>query len=116
MAAPSVTNPWEAMFLPFSDFLKTWIYRPDTSWFDHLFTLNLAPAPVERHVLDRVGSYGHQLGDVLDALDVLVDALRPQLEQLTKDQRLALAKVQTMAAQAHVAVRDFQARGAVAPR
>jgi hypothetical protein len=120
MATETATNPWEAWLLPFTtaftapfaSFLRTWDYRPVTSWFDNFITVNWnsQDADVEEHVLGRVGSYGLQLGRVLDAMDVLIDQLG--LTNLTKEQQASLVRVQDLAASARHAVDDFRGRPA----
>jgi hypothetical protein len=75
--------PGPPIAYPFADFL----INPQTSWSrwfnPQLFiSLNSSDAPIENHVLNRVGSYGKQLGVLLDVVDVLVarlpaDALTP---------------------------------------
>ncbi len=115
MAEPVASNPWEALllpFLPFTNFLRTWNYQPVTSWFNDFITVNWnsGDAGVEEHVLGHVGSYGLQLGRILDALDVLIDELG--LSGLTKEQQAALVRVQDLAASARTAVRDYHAQPA----
>src|SRR5260221_9936394 len=70
--------------LPFSrlipQFLRTWNYRPATSWehfFNPQFFINSNPDDVaaENDVLAQVGSYGKQLGTIIDALGVVVAKL-----------------------------------------
>jgi hypothetical protein len=76
----------------FSQFMRTWNYRPTTSW-DHVFNpqffINSNPddVAVENDVLSQVGSYGKQLGTIIDALGVVVSKLAAT--QLTgEDQRV----------------------------
>jgi hypothetical protein len=116
MATKARTNAWESWLLPFTlpfDFLKNWDYRPATTWFNHFITVNwnAKDADVERHVLGEVGSYGRQLGRVLDALDVLIDQLG--LSHLTKEQQACLVRVQDLAAEARRAVHEYRGQ---APR
>jgi len=76
-----MTSPGPAVDLPFgrlfSQFMRTWNYRPVTSW-DHIFNpqffINANPddAAVENDVLGQVGSYGNQLGTIIDALGVVI--------------------------------------------
>jgi hypothetical protein len=85
------------MPLPFANFfgsLQDFLYSPYTSWegmWEEFFSprfyfgCNVADAPVERRVLDEVGSYGSQLNIVLDAMVVFLQHLRP--ETLTEDER-----------------------------
>ena len=74
---------------PFADFL----INPQTSWTrffnPQLFiSVNSSDAPIENHVLSRVGSYGKQLGTMLDAVEVLVARL--STDELTSSERAAI--------------------------
>ena len=79
-----MANSTGAFELPFSrlfsQFMRTWNYRPTTSW-DHFFNpqffINSNPddVAVENDVLAQVGSYGKQLGTIIDALGVVVSQL-----------------------------------------
>jgi hypothetical protein len=74
---------------PFADF----VINPRTSWArffnPQLFiSVNSGDAPLENHVLSRVGSYGKQLGVLLDAAQVL--AARLPSEELTPSERGAI--------------------------
>jgi hypothetical protein len=73
MTSPTI-NPLAWVQLPFTNFLKTWNFVPRTQWLDHFITINNNgnDAPVEQHVLSEVGSYGKQLSDILDALEVVI--------------------------------------------
>ena len=76
----------------FSQFMRTWNYRPATSW-DHVFNpqffINSNPddVAVENDVLSQVGSYGKQLGTIIDALGVVVSKLAAT-QLTTEDQRV----------------------------
>jgi hypothetical protein len=74
MASPSI-NPLAWVQFPFANILKTWNFVPRTQWLDHFITINNNgnDAPVEQHVLTEVGSYGKQLSDILDALEVIIN-------------------------------------------
>ena len=80
-------NLVEILFAPFTNFLRSWDYRPVTSWFEHFVTINwnAGDADVEQHVLGEVGSYGLQLARILDAVDLLVGEL--DLSRLTPEQQ-----------------------------
>jgi hypothetical protein len=93
----------------FPDFLKTWNYDPRTQWFNRFITINnnVNDAPAEASVLKNVGSYGLQLGQILDALDVLVahtDTKEMSLEDQTK-----LGKVVELRAATKAAVKPYRA-------
>jgi hypothetical protein len=102
---PSIVD----MFLsPFTNFLRSWDYRPVTSWFEHFVTINWnsGDASVEEHVLGEVGSYGLQLARVLEAVDLLVGEL--DLSRLTPEQQRIVVRVEDLAASAKRAVRAYR--------
>ena len=94
------SGPWSNW--PFSEFLRYWDFRPTTSWFQHFITINnnAGDAGVEQTVLGEVGSYGYQIGRLIDAVKVVVDELeKPQgVDKLTPDQRQAIANFRQLAA------------------
>ncbi len=65
---------------PFQQAFERFLISPQTSW-DRFFnpqliiSMNGDDAPVENHVLRKAGSYGKQLGTILDVLGVLVARL-----------------------------------------
>ena len=65
-----------SLFSPFSQVIKSFVNEPVTNW-QHFFNpqvnfnYNPQDAPVEAHVLSRVGSYGSQLSTLIDAINVL---------------------------------------------
>jgi hypothetical protein len=97
-------NPEIAMALfklPLSGNVVQWI-NPVT-WFmsGNQVTANVylgeSSAPeVEADILDRVGTYGRQLGQLIDAVTVLLEHL-PAHAKLTPDDRKAIAAFETMA-------------------
>lgn len=92
---------------PFEDF---WI-NPVTSWqrfFNPQFfiTYNSGDAELENHVLSRVGSYGKQLGCIVDALEVLVAHL--PLERLTPIERNDLSEFCDFARDIDRAIADYR--------
>jgi hypothetical protein len=61
-------------------------YQPGAQF--GFFNINLGQTPrpdVEQEILERVGSYGRQLGRIGDVLDVLMDHL--QQDELTESER-----------------------------
>src|SRR2546426_6741860 len=101
---------FDAWLSPFANFLRVWDYRPTTSWFDHLFTVNWnsQDADVEQHVLSQVGSYGLQLSRVLDAVDLLVSEL--DLSRLTPEQQRIVVRLEDLARSADQAVAEYRGR------
>lgn len=67
-------------------------------WTWNLFTINLGQSSdpkLERRILDEVGSYGRQLGQIGDVLGVLVSLMTDeQRDRLTEVQREALDKLE----------------------
>jgi hypothetical protein len=85
--------------------------NPMTSWqrfFNPQFYINYntGDVDVENNVLQQVGSYGKQLGQIIDVLDVLV-ARVPQNE-LTFQERSALAVFRTLSEQVTAAVTEVK--------
>lgn len=79
--------PHPPIAFPFAEFLIS----PQTTWtrfFNPQFfiTYNNGDAAIENHVLSRAGSYGKQLGTMLDTLDVLIRHL-PADELSTTERR-----------------------------
>src|ERR1700716_3295598 len=91
----------------FSQFLRTWNYRPVTSW-DHFynpqFFVNSNPGDVavENDVLREVGSYGLHMGMILDALRVDVSTLK--IDDLLPADRRALDRLNDLADGVNAAV------------
>jgi hypothetical protein len=108
MNAESQPNIIDTFLAPFTNFLRSWDYRPVTSWFEHFVTINWnsGDAQIEEHVLSDVGSYGLQLARVLDAVDLLVGEL--DLSRLTPEQQRIVVRVEDLAASAKRAVREYR--------
>jgi hypothetical protein len=92
---------------PFADFL----INPQTSW-ERFFnpqlfiSYNSADAPIENHVLSRVGSYGKQLGTLLDAVEVLTARL--PADELTPAERVAVDALIELRADVERAKADYR--------
>jgi hypothetical protein len=110
MALDAPRNMFDVWMSPFTNFLRSWDYRPVTSWFEHFITINWnsQDAAVEEHVLGEVGSYGLQLSRILDAVDLLVSEL--DLARLTPEQQRIVVRLQDLRHAAHRAVSDFRGR------
>ena len=108
MAVESPPSLVETFLSPFTNFLRSWDYRPVTSWFEHFVTINWnsGDADIEEHVLGEVGSYGLQLARVLEAVDLLVGEL--DLSRLTPEQQRIVVRVEDLAASAKRAVREYR--------
>jgi hypothetical protein len=109
---PSLVETWLS---PFTNFLRSWDYRPVTSWFEHFVTINWnsGDADVEQHVLGEVGSYGLQIARLLDAVDLLVGEL--DLSRLTPEQQRIVVRLEDLAASAQRAVQEYRGRPAEEP-
>lgn len=99
--------PHEPVAFPFADF----VINPQTTWqrfFNpQLFiSYNSADAPIENHVLSRVGSYGRQLGTLLDAVEVLTARL--PADELTPAERSAVDALSDLRANVERAKADFR--------
>lgn len=100
-------NKPQRIGFPFQNFM----INPMTSWqrfFNPQFYINYntGDVDVENNVLQQVGSYGKQLGQIIDTLDVLV-ARVPQNE-LTSQERSALDDFRTLSGQVKAAVAEVK--------
>lgn len=92
---------------PFENFM----IDPMTSWQrffnpQFFFNYNTGDVDVENNVLRQVGSYGKQLGQIIDAIDVLV--ARVPLNELTSQERYSLDQFRDLSAQVKAAVADVK--------
>lgn len=92
---------------PFADFL----INPQTSWArafnPQLFiSYNSADAAIENHILSRVGSYGRQLGTLLDVVEVL--AARLPGDDLTPAEQQAVAALIDLREEVEAAKAEFR--------
>jgi hypothetical protein len=85
--------------LPFSGDVSQWIV-PITSWWSgNQVSINLGESgspETEAEILRRVGTYGRQLGQIIDAMVVLLDHLPKDLH-LSKQESEALDTFRDMA-------------------
>lgn len=99
-----------SLFSPFEQAIDHFVYKPVTNWqrfFNPQFTFNYNPEDqdVEQHVLNRVGSYGRQLGILID----MIDLLRSRIDEsaLTLSQKVAVEEFTRLATESRLAVADF---------
>ena len=102
--------------LPLSGNVSQWI-NPMT-WFMSGDTLNVylgdSSAPeIETEILDRVGTYGRQLGQLTDALVVMLRHM-PDRAHWPADEQATIQKFEAMAA-AVAAIKEKHQRPAVRP-
>jgi len=106
-------NGQQTVGFPFQNALEYFMINPITSWqrfFNPQFfiTNNYEDEQVENHVLRRAGSYGKQLGQIIDVLDVLVSLVNPHDQHLTPQERLALAQFDDLHKQVKSAVAEVR--------
>ena len=97
---------------PFQDAFKYFQINPVTNWErfynpQFFITYNGGDVSVENQVLREVGSYGKQLGKIIDVLAVL--ASRLPLDELTPQERRAVDDFRDLSSRVKVAVAN--ARG-----
>jgi hypothetical protein len=76
-----------------------------------MFNYNPEDEGVERAVLNRVGSYGRQLGIVISAIELLINKM--DTHGLTSAQQEVLKELKDLAATAHKTVAEY--RGELGP-
>jgi hypothetical protein len=107
-----------AIRFPFQEAFEHFWINPQTNW-ERFFnpqifvSYNRGDAGIENHVLARAGSYGKQLGQILDVLDVLV--ARVSAETLTPRERLALDQFRDLSRRVDTAVAEYQGTETAAP-
>ena len=107
-----------AIGFPFQQAFEHFWIAPQTTW-DRFFnpqifvSLNSGDGAVENHVLRKAGSYGKQLGRILDVLDVLVATL--PAEGLTPGERRAVDAFRDLSRQVDAAVEDYRGPRRVGP-
>jgi hypothetical protein len=100
-------NSSQGMAFPFQDAFKNFMIDPMTNWqrfYNPQFYINCntGDVDVENAVLREVGSYGMQLGRILDVIDVLVARL-PQ-DELTPQERGVLYQFHALSEKVTTAV------------
>ena len=100
-------NNQQRFWFPFQDAFERFTINPITNWqrfFNPQFFINYnaGDVEVENNVLQQVGSYGKQLGKIIDVLDVLVARL-PQ-DQLTLQERRAVDEFRDLSEKVNAAV------------
>jgi hypothetical protein len=98
------------------DFWYNFVYYPSTNW-ERAFSFNpqfhfgsnTQDIAIEHHILDSVGSYGKQLGCLIDTLGVLADRL--PAESLNARERRVLANFRELAQEVDVAVAEYRGQG-----
>ncbi len=104
----------QSMFrFPFQEAFEHFLINPQTNWerfFNPQFFINYnAPdVAVENRVLSQVGSYGKQLGRVLDVLAVLVARLPS--DDLTPQERRVLDEFLDLSRRVKTAIADYRGR------
>jgi hypothetical protein len=96
---------------PFQDAFKYFQIDPVTNWErfynpQFFITYNGGDVSVENHVLREVGSYGKQLGKIIDVLAVLVSRLPP--DGLTPQERRAVDAFRELTSRVKAAVADVR--------
>jgi hypothetical protein len=94
-----------------SQFLRVWNYRPVTSWDDFfnpqfVINANSGDAAVENDVLAQVGSYGKQLGVIIDALSLVISTIA--FNRLLPSERQVLDRFETLRDQVNKVVAQHQ--------
>lgn len=106
----------EATGSPFENAFRQFTIAPFTNWahaFSPVFnpqvfiSENSGDAAVENHVLSQVGSYGKQLGTVIDAVNVLI-ARSLNRADLNPHEGRVVDALRDLARQVDAAVADFR--------
>jgi hypothetical protein len=93
------------------DFWYKFVYFPTTNWQrafnpQFFFGSNIEDTEIEQHVLNQVGSYGLQLGRIIDMLDVL--AARIPETELTSRERVIMERFRSLSYDVDHAVANYR--------
>ncbi|MGR3514259.1 MAG: hypothetical protein ACU0GG_15975 [Paracoccaceae bacterium] len=102
---PYTMQPFAPFFAPLSGDV-TQVFRFWSDWFDSVGQIGLVNIEIgnagndrlEREILTEVGSYGRQIGQVSDAVAVLIEEAKLKRADLTDEQICALHKFKKMLA------------------
>ena len=100
-------NNQQRIWFPFQDAFERFTINPITNWQRFInpqffINYNAGDVEVENNVLQQVGSYGKQLGKIINVLEVLVARL-PQ-DELTSRERRALDEFRDLSENVSAAV------------
>ncbi len=107
----SLLYPFNLFGNTLRDFWYNFTYYPTTDWSrtintQFIFGGNPQDIDVERHVLNKVGSYGSQLGKILDVMNLMVDRLADQ--KLDEYEQRCVERFRELYGQVHEAVAEFE--------
>ncbi|HET8840429.1 MAG TPA: hypothetical protein VFN35_03140 [Ktedonobacteraceae bacterium] len=104
-------NMMDRFDFPFENLMRN--FTPMTSWKrffnpQFYFTCNSEDEDIENHVLAKVGSYGKQLGQIIDVLDALVDVLEAStpINNLSCEQQKAIKEFRQLSKNVDKAIAD----------
>ncbi len=102
-------NRMNEVNFPFENLMRN--FSPMTSWKKFFnpqfyFTYNTGDEDIENHVLEEVGSYGKQLGRIIDVLDVFVDGV--PIGTLTPEQLEAIVEFRKLSRKVKASVVAFK--------
>jgi hypothetical protein len=95
------------------DHIYKFIYFPTTNWSEAFspkfyFGSNTQDADIEKYVLSKVGSYGSQLAQLFDTLDLLIDKLPP--DNLTDEEKVCIERYRRLSSHVDEAVDEYRRR------
>ncbi len=98
---------------PFQEAFEHFLINPQTNWerfFNPQFFIsyNAPDVAVENRVLSQVGSYGKQLGRIINVLDVLV--ARVPADGLTPRERRVIDEFQDLSRRVKTAIEEYRGR------
>lgn len=104
-------EPLGTMRFPFQSAFENFTINPMTNWqrsFNPQFYINcnVDDVEIENHVLEKVGSYGKQLGKIITILDMLVAHL-PE-KDLLPGEKQSLIEFRNLSRQVKAAVSDIK--------
>lgn len=102
-----------SLFSPFNQIFEKFVNQPVTDWRNFyspnfVFQYNPEDEQLEQHVLRKVGSYGRQLGLVIDMIQLIRSQLPIAPEALSATERELVKQFDSLADDVHNAISDFR--------
>lgn len=104
-----------SLFSPFNQIFEKFVNQPVTDWSNFyspnvVFQYNPEDQALEQHVLAEVGSYGRQLGLVIDMIQLIRSQLPIATAALSDSERTLVTQFDTLAKDVDNAITDFRGK------
>lgn len=107
-----------SLFSPFNQIFEKFVNQPVTDWRNFyspnvVFQYNPEDEQLEQHVLRKVGSYGRQLGLVIDMIQLIRSQLPMAASALSESERALVKEFDSLVDDVNDAINDYRGRPAL---